>query len=314
MKAALLFLMVLAGCSWAQASPSEYAAYRKTRVEPSLDARMAAAHDYLIAYPEGAYAAEVRRRFARNEPLYFESRQRSEQGLEAYLKAMPQGPHAAEVRARLSLIAERKGKPDQLSAAASETEAKLSAAARTRDRARDELTFWLQNLGDKEAYAAPLSEGPADLVVAFSLSLPPPLCHAEPPALRVCVKELVLPFMIPGAPGSSGSSDMIERQLAFSITIVQDSVGRPQWARIEGKELFSRLDETQSLQVLAPEELERRAAAIASAADQVSGEAAPSCRKEPTPPEVLRLECNGLRVIALAGDPGTPDAVIFEPL
>lgn len=300
--------MLLVGCSWAKASPSEYASYRKTRVEPSLDARMAAAHDYLIAYPEGAYADEVRRTFARNEPLYFESRARSEKGLEAYLKGLPQGPHAAEVRSRLAVIAVRKGQPDLLSAAATETETKMAAAAQSRDRARDELTFWIQNLSDKQAYAAPMSEGPADLVVAFSLSLPPPACHPEAPELRVCVKELSLPFTIPGSP------DMLERELAFSITIVQDHVGRPQWARIEGKELFSRLDETQSLKVLAPEELERRAAAIASAVDHVAGDAAPACRKEPTPPEVLRLECDGMRVIALAGDPGTPDAVIFEPL
>jgi len=279
-----------------------------------LEARLAAAHTYLKKYPHGAYAGEVRAYFDEAEPAFFRSRERDPKGLASYLEALPAGPHAKEVRSRLAAIRENTSRPDSLSVAAEATEARLAAVAKARERAASELTFFVDGFSDPDAYATPLTEGPADLLVAFALALPAPVCKPVESG-RVCEKEVTADFAVPSPNGP------VERQMSYVVTVREDPAGRPTSARIEGEELFSRLEEARSLRPVDPTSVDDRVAAVTRAVElvtasfeaRVSGDS--SCRKDVRVPEVARYECKGMRAVAIAGtEPGAPDAIELGPV
>ena len=309
---ACLFAFTCAGCAWAASSPYEHAAYRRTRVAPTFDERMSASREYLERYPDGAYAAQVRRSYERSEPVFFEARQRDEQGLRAYLRVLPTGAHAAEARSRLALIEAERSRPDALSAAASATEARLAAAKAQREKARAEVAFWVESLADPEVFSAPLSEGPAEVLVAFSLSLPAPKCERTD-AGRTCTKSIVLPYSLPSREG------LVPRELSLEITLEQDASGRPRAAKLEGPELFSRVEEAFAMQEIDFASSEHRVAALERALDlvtvafQARVSEDPACSKPVTAPDLVRLSCNQMSVVASAApDVGGPDSVTFE--
>lgn len=317
MSAARWLLLSLAlssfGCAWAKASPADYAAYRKTRTGATFEERIGAAHDYLREYPEGAYAPEVRKYFEAAEPVFFDSREKSFAGLQSYIAVLPEGPHASQVHSRLAAIAEQRARPDALAVAAANTEERLKAAAKARERAEAELTFWATSLSDPEAYKAPMSEGPAELVVAFSLSLPAPVCKSEGEG-RACEKKVVMPYVVP-ARGS-----FAERELAFTVYVQMDATGRPLSSTIAGPELLLRLHEIKELRAIDAPADNDRTASIAAAIELLTGafeskvKPDPSCRKETTVPEILRRECGAMRLVATVGDgPGSTDVILVEP-
>lgn len=301
-----------AGCSWVAASPYEHAAYRRTRVAPSFEQRLTAAREYLERYPDGAYAPQVKRYVERAEPVFFEARQRDEQGLQAYLRALPKGAHAAEARSRLALLERERSRPDALSAAASATEARLAAARAQREKARGEVAFWIESLCDPAVYAAPLTEGPAELLVAYSLALPAPRCERHDGG-RTCDKAITLEYSLPSKGG------LVPRSLGFSVTLQQDDAGRPRAAKLEGPELFSRLEEAFALQEIDFASSEHRVAALERALElvtvafQARVSEDPACSKPVTAPDLVRLSCAGVTVVASAApEPGGPDSVTFE--
>src|SRR5262249_3494945 len=93
--AALALALSGAGCSFF-AAPGDYAAYRATRVAPTLEERLAAAQRYLRDRPQGAFQDEVRAAFDHAEGVYYGSKRGSITGLYAYLEALPSGPHHEE--------------------------------------------------------------------------------------------------------------------------------------------------------------------------------------------------------------------------
>ena len=305
--------LLCSACSWLSASPYEYAAYRRTRAQPTLEERMSAATQYLEQYPKGVYADEVRAALNSAEPLFYKSRQTSQQGLEAYLAAMPQGPHAPEVRSRLQAIEELSSRPDSLTSAARSTEDRLRKAQGEREIARQEVAFYVDLLLDPALYQSPVSEGPAEFVTTYSLALPAPRCTTSETS-RVCTKDLEFGFQVPTTSG------LVERTLVMSVVLEEDLFGRPLRARVEGEELFLRLEETFAKRPLDGQRAEDRALAHTRAVElnegafgaKVSMDA--SCRRSAAAPVLSEFGCGGLTLKAVvAVEPGGLDRFEIEP-
>lgn len=313
-RQALLALVCLTGCSWVSASPGDYAAYRKTRLEPTFEGRLRAASDYLEARPSGAYRAEVSAYMKKAEPVFYKTRETSLAGLESYLRALPNGPHAVEVSSRIRAIREQGARPDGLVVAARATEARLKLAAASREKARSELSFWVDVLSDKDVYKSPIAEGPAELVTAFALALPAPRCRPRAGG-QTCEKDITLDYMVPTRRGIE------DRELGFVVTIDKDEGGRPIAARIEGEAMFSRLEETYGKRALDAAGIGDRIAAVERGVEVVSTafearvSAEPGCKQAVVAPEILHLACGGMRARAKAApEAGGVDSISFEPI
>src|SRR5262249_48833330 len=145
------------------ASPDDYAAYRRTRVARSLEARLSAAQAYLTRYPSGAFAPRVRAWFDRAELVFFLSKRGSVARLEAYLRMRAGGPHRDEAEGRLlGLKAARSNREAELGAASS-VAAGLDRAAAERRAVRREVDAWIGRFLDAELWKAPLYQAKAEL-------------------------------------------------------------------------------------------------------------------------------------------------------
>ena len=310
-------LLATSACSWIKASPGDYADYRQTRVGETEERRLTAASRYLSDRPDGAYAEEVARLLKKREPAYFAAQEKSPAGLARYVAMLPNGPHAREARSRLRAIREQEAGPDPLLVAAAATRVRLEKAAARRDAAQAALHDWIARLVDPSVYAAPLSEARGDLVVAFSLSLPTPLCKSasfDGEEVRVCAKEQHLLYDIPV------DRKLTERELGFTVEIAMNGAGVPTRASIAGEELLSRLAETYAKSAISAEKVRDRIDAVERGVDFVAGvfessvSADPSCRKDVVAPTVLALECKGTRVELRAGDAdGALDEITITP-
>lgn len=324
MKGLALFalLFAAAGCATPVAlfaSPDEYAVYRKTRIGPTLEARLAAADQYLTRFPDGSFRAQVLPWFERAEIVFYKAKQGSLAGLEDYLRTLPRGPHADEAEGlRRARVTTRSNREAELGGAASLT-AKLDQAAAQRRAVRVELTAWLDRFLDAEVWKTPLSEARAELIIPWSLELPSPVCaplEAPRPvdlpagAVRRCAKILELPYSVT----VDGSSDA--RQATVEIAVLQDASGRSLQASIGGPELFLRLQETFTVRATSPGDAEPRASANARVAELVrsafgrivSRDAA--CKRPLSPPVFVDLACNGVRIAARAAVESTDDDLI----
>jgi hypothetical protein len=307
-----------AGCSWIKASPADYADYRETRVAKTEDERLEAASRYLAERPDGAYVHEVAGLMKKREPAYFDVRQKSPEGLALYLEHLPNGPHAREARSRLASIREQAARPDALLVAARETRERLERAAARRQDAQATLEAWIARIAAPEVYATPLSESPGDLVVAFSLALPAPICKSasfdDGALVRVCHKDQNLDFAIPV------DKKLTDREMAFTVEIAMDASGVPSRATISGEELLSRLAETYAKAAVSSEKVRDRIDAVERGVDFVAGvfervvSVEPTCRKNVVAPVVLALECKGVRLELRAGDTdGALDEITVTP-
>jgi hypothetical protein len=305
------------------ASPADYAAYRQTRVAPTLEARLKAADEYLTRFPDGSFQPYVRPWFERAELVFYKAKQGSLAGLEDYLRTLPRGPHGDEAAGRRSALkATRENREAELAVASSLT-AKLDRASAERRAVRLSLATWIGRFLDAEVWKAPLSQARAELIIPWSLELPSPSCapleapqRADLPAgaVRRCAKILELPYAVT----VDGASD--ERQATVEITVLQDASGRPLQTSIGGPELFLRLEETFTVQAAAPGDPERRIAAISRAADLVRsafGQAVsrdPACKLPAALPVFVALGCHGVRITARAAvEPGDDDLILVGP-
>jgi len=306
------------GCAAARplgVGTDEWAAYRATRVQPGLDDRLAASQRYLRDNPDGSFAVDVRRRFEHAEPIYFAAKSRSMAGLEAYLRALPTGPHAEQAAEMLAVLRARRDAPDLLGRAYVETEGRLRAAAQSREQARLSVVRWLRHFLHPDVFEAPLSEAPRDLVVAWGLSLPEPVCgvrETDRGPRRSCSKLVQLPYWLPRKGSDDGA-----RQLTLEILIDEDGLGRPARITLAGPDLFVRIEETAALEARSSSATRHRIAAVVRAVDLTVGafedevSTDGSCRKPVVAPEIVRLSCEGLVVVAVAGEnPGDDDRIV----
>ena len=160
----------------------------------------------------------------------------------------------------------------------------------------------------------PIAEGPAELVTAFALALPAPRCRARA-AGTSCEKDISVDYQVPTRRG------LVDRELGFVITIDKDEAGRPVAARIEGEELFSRLEETYAKKALASEGTSDRISAaergveVVSTAFEARVSAEVACKQAVVAPEIVHLACSGMRVRAYASTESLQvDSISFAPL
>lgn len=295
------------------APPDDYAAFRPVRTSPTLEDRLRAAERYLAAYPEGVFAPDARRFFTRAEEVYFASKRGSVAGLVAYLDTLPRGPHAA--LARRELDAKRAARKDLLGERARGTEQRLATSAAARAGAREELSRWVARFAEPSVFEGRLGEAPAELVVAWSLSLPAPRCSSPGVTPRACTKLLTRPFSMPGAPTDTGSGEG-DRELVVEVQVVEDPEGVVCAVTLAGPAMFSRWEEASSL---APaEEGEARRQAVRGAAAMVRStfetRTLGACADEaPASPATSCFSCGSLRVVVAAGEePGADDAVTIS--
>src|SRR6185503_10011022 len=88
---------------WQQisAQPEDYQAYRRTRIAPTLEARLAASWRYLRERPDGRWHGVVSAWFRGTEAQYYVRATNSIPRLETYLATLPNGPHAELAAERL---------------------------------------------------------------------------------------------------------------------------------------------------------------------------------------------------------------------
>lgn len=322
MKRALVLLsLALLGCPGQAfiSSPSDYAAYRETRVAPTLEDRLAAAQRYLDEHPDGRFREEVRETYVPAEEAFFASKKGSKAGLLAYLAALPKGPHHAFASRRVTQIEmAEKSRLASLARSTAEVEARVSGRmAEERTHVQDELKAWLARWIDKSVFTAPLSRASGALVVPFALSLPVPRCtlldKPEGAVARRCTKLLELTYEVELDVGTE------PHQATMEIAVAQDARGVPREATISGPDLFVRLEETYRVKPIPPADTALRAAAITRATGLVkntfthaiSDDAA--CRLKPSPPAVLDLGCEGVRVtVSAAATPGEDDRIVIR--
>jgi hypothetical protein len=313
-----LVALALASCSPFRdvtASVQEYAAYRPTRVAPSLHDRILAANLYLDRYPRGVFADDVRSRRGRAEAAFFASKEGSIAGLEAYLRALPEGPHATAAKDRLLVLRAEKAQREETGLAAI-AEASLARATWERARVRQVTTQWIGAFLDPAAWRGSLVDAPGDVIVPWALSLPPPVCRAiEPPrgaAVRRCNKVVELPFavVVGGVPE--------EREAVIEIAIVMDAAERPLEVRVGGPDLFLRLEEARTVHSISGDDPDARIDAIAEgiaivrAEVEKRGPIGPDCERAVVAPTVLSLACGETELIVEAGRDGD-DAVTLRP-
>jgi hypothetical protein len=316
----LLLALLSSGCTGARgivASSGDYAAYRKTRVAPTFEARLTAAARYLDERPSGRFREEVSAYFGDAEPVYWAHQQKTKGGVEAYLAALPRGPHHDDAARRLAEIEER---ARARARAVEIVEQRVSGpAAMARARVREIFQDYLGGFLDRGVYAAPLSQAPAALIVPYSLALPAPRCEPiDPPegaAAHRCAKLVELPYVVEGKEGPE------PREATMEIDVVLDTDGAPIEVTLGGPDLFLRLLETYRVKPFDTGDVEARAAATAQAGtmvkavfDRVASEA-PACRKKPEPPVTLELACAGVGVsVRAAAAPGEDDRIIVSPV
>lgn len=315
-------LASLVGCTSGKAfiaTAGDYADYRETRVSRTFEGRVGAAGRYLERHPHGAYVEEVKPYFERAELLFYESNEKTIDGLEAYLDALPKGPHAAAARDALSFLRERSNRPDDLLVAAASTRRRLEQNAALRARAREALSAWLERSMTRSLFTTPFDEAPKEVLVPFVLGLPEPRCSTiDPPergAVRRCAKVLSLPYVIPV------KRSYESRELTFEVTIETDARGRARRVVVSGPDMFARLQETYAKDAIEASDLARRIDAVERAVDVITGafEAQvsidPKCAEDVAAPDVTHLHCNGIDVVGtLGGGPDGDDVVIVTPM
>lgn len=310
----------LGGCRLGRrltAHPDDYAAYRPTRTLPTLEERLRAGEVYLRAHPDGAFVDDVRRAYGRAEEALWLSKRGSSAGLRAYLDALPEGPHAAE--ARRTLAARDAASVDLLGRRAGETEQRLAAAAADRAVARDEIGLWVRRFADDAVFRGSIGDAPAELVVAWSLALPPPRCAPRDDGGRRCSKLVERGFVLPSAQarGTPGDGD---RSLVLEIVVDEDARGAVCAVTIGGPAAFSRREEAASLEPGDGAPARERASLAASSLVRSTLETRPvappaartPCTESPAggAPGAIDLACGDLRVEVRPGaGPGDDDAV-----
>jgi hypothetical protein len=311
----MLLPIALAACGGALdpvvASKTDYELYRRTRLAPTLEQRLAASHEYLQTQPEGRFRRDVERWFVAAERAYVARAGDQLERLRAYLDTLPNGPHAKQVADRiveLELAREYARRRDErLTEQARAVEEKLSDAASMRQSVVDALSSWSRHLSGIRSFGQPTSALDHELIYAWRIEEPAARCVAE-----ICRKSIGLPYAIP----DSGRQAPRKALLDVVIELERGGVAR---ALLAGPDLFSRVGEALELRPVRPSDAQARAEAIARSLAVVEAaiEArlpAASCAREAVSPTVLERRCHGvvLRMVA-APDAETDDRIEVVP-
>jgi hypothetical protein len=298
------------------APPDDYAAYRSTRVAPSFEGRLQAASTYLERFPKGEFEPEVRAYFERAEPVFFAAKSGSVEGLELYLRLLPKGPHSAEALASMKRLRQARTDAEEL-AGATELGARLSILAAGRTRVRTEVEAWIRRFLDRAAWDRPLARAPDDLIVAWRLALPEPVCgppvEGDPPTIaRRCSKLMELPYTVVGEEGPE------ELQATIEIALTEDADGRPLGVSIGGPDLFLRIEETVIARAASRDDRAARLRGASRVVEmarrqfQAHVSEDPACKKPAGAPSLLRLACHDFSILVRMGLEGEDDIIRLE--
>jgi hypothetical protein len=313
MKRLLLALLVVAsslGCASLPTlteRPEEYHLYRASRIAPTLEERLRAAHQYLRTVPSGPHTKEVRRWFTGAEEQYFLQAFDRLPNLYAYREALPAGPHIEDVTSRIATLEGRK-----LRRAARETEEdRRISATQTKlvqadaDRRAFVATFkaWTARLTQIKTFGEPTSELADETIFAFRLTEPRGACQGDR-----CRKLLSLRYVVPG------DRELVEREALLEVQLELER-GLLSRARISGPELWTRLAEALALRPLPSATPAERADAVNRASMLVKALLEPvfpaaECERAAETPVIVERRCRGLSARMLAAGASTDDDVL----
>jgi hypothetical protein len=292
-------------------SRNDYELYRASRVAPTVEERLGAAHRYLKRAPQGEYAEEVRAWFGPAERSYVASAHDSLPRLRAYLEALPNGPRAAEVQERVRQLedAVRSAADRELNrdARLASLKSDLERAATQRKTFLEEVSSFIALLSHVRVWNQPVTAVDAELATRLNLA-DPATCQ-----LDLCARPFTARFAIPHSAGR-----LVPRDASFEVEIALNN-GLVTEIRIGGRELFSRIGEAQDLKPVSFADPLARAEAIGRALTLVTnavGTAFPeaTCERPAVSPVVLERACEGSRVtVTAAVDSGAADVIVFAP-
>lgn len=323
-RAACVALAVVAGAALGGCGPAaqiassrdDYRLYRQTRIAPTLEARLAAAHRYLKAAPDGQYAEELREWFGPAERGYVAKAQDSLPKLRAYLAALPDGPSAPEVRSRadeLTLVIERRKRfESERNSRNAELAVALERALQQRRDYVREVTLWLTQVAQVRSFGEPMAKLSPVFMERMGLTDPVTACLAG-----ICSKFVDTRFAVPqSAPNSVGR--LLPRDASFYVELAFEKE-RLTGVRLRGRELFSRIGEAFDVRPVSFADPQGRAEAIGRALALIGNAlpealAAPACERPAVSPVVLERVCDGFRLTVTAGlASGEDDIVMLEP-
>lgn len=264
MKRAIALALLLFGCGASGramvADSGDLADYRAYRAAAHWGTRLRRAQEYLRAHPDGAFAAEVREVWEREEPEYFERAKLSRARASEYLQSLPNGPHAAAAVVILTTFDRRMEdiQMDELLRDARHTEATLERAAAQRRALGEALLARIGALLDRRVYGAHVEDAPP----ALRRALDGP--SGSTWGALSWRRDDDFYFLLPTRP---------ERQarvvtVSFAVTLEADVITEGQ---IEGADLFLRWAEAAQTRALDPAVAEDREVAAAHVLDVVGG-------------------------------------------
>jgi hypothetical protein len=302
-----LAALVISGCSGMRAmtAPSgDLADYRAFRVAAAEGTRLARAQRYLERHPDGAFAAEVRAAFEREEPRYFARAQRSRDDAAQYLADLPRGPHAEAAAALLRALESdmRDAELRDVAEKVRRDEARLDSAAAQRRAVGETILGAVGVLLDEETYGRPRASANPSLR-ALLLGPAPPTWGPMPEA-----REQDLFFLLPTRP-------VRESRLLTLEIAVEEREGAITRGRISGADLFVRWTEADRILPLDPSAPEDRHEAHAHVMERLGGalerrfpEGECADRREGL--ELYHRACDGWEVVVASGDAaGDLDAI-----
>lgn len=318
----LVLALCMAGVSCTlRATHGDYGAYRTYRLASDPHERSLAGANYLVAYPDGVYADEVRAALGAEEERFYASRASTAQGLRDYLRVYPSGVHSENARAELAALSRREAEDAMEAERAREaSEAAAAEALRAhRSFTREQLVLFLGVI-----LAVPRWEQPMEQVVqghpefdrAFA-SDPRPVCDAAR-----CVKTLRVSFALP-TQGGAVAQRVSELRVVLRLE-GERLMGAEIWLSSFG---FSRWSELENRAAVDDADPEARRAAVAWALAQVAplleaglgdafeaAERAPLPSSEPSTPLVL-LDAAGLSVDVVVAGEGSAglDGLVIGP-
>jgi hypothetical protein len=279
--------------------------YRAFRVAAHEGVRLAKAQRYLERHPQGAWAADVKRTFDDEEPLYFERATQSRAKTSEYLADLPRGPHAA---AAISLLTAFDTHIEDLATSrllrdARLTEVKLERASRQRRTLGEGILTDLAALLDPALYGARQDDLPGPVRGALGGLAPSTWGKPTP------VREDDYFYAVPTHLVRESRVVTLRLALVLERTVVTLGI-------LSGPDLFVSWDEADEVKPRDPTDDKDRSTAAAHAADLLGGAlearmpAARCTVSSSDPKEILVRRCDGWSAVVTMGRrPGDLDAI-----
>jgi hypothetical protein len=285
----------------------EYQSYRRTRLAPTLEARLGASDQYLRDYPHGDYRSQVRNWFLPAEQRYYRLSWDNLPRLRAYLDVMPKGPHAVDVADRISQLESRREfaarREQRMLEKARVFEAQLAQAAEQRHALLREISALTRLLAATRTFGKPMSALDAELLSRFNAAPLAGTCTADQ-----CSKSFSFPFAVPEDKALSNRT----LQVALEFQLERGQVSA---LSLSAPDLLVRVAEAVEVRAIPSDSPQARTEALAHALDVVADALdaslpRTSCEAPAISPVVLARRCQSVHLDVIAGtETGAPDRI-----